>query len=172
MHPGTCLDGASELFIECYLSHRSHPLVCIILKLNSVPNSPFRKKWCMLNLAIFFPCSALHLTCLYLRPWQACWSYFVQQQDIYISCCLAVLIWSVIRKIVLTFSNEYIFHWFCTNIFPIFFLYFCLQNSYIPIYTTGKKYGIFFISAIFCMFVERAGCFCTWNTFLRADITF
>ena len=40
------------------------------------------------------------------------------------------------------------------------------------LYTTGKKYGIFFISVIFCIFVECAGCFCTRNTFLRADITF
>ena len=40
------------------------------------------------------------------------------------------------------------------------------------IYTTGKKYGIFCISTIFCIFVECAGCLCTWNTFLRADITF
>ena len=39
-------------------------------------------------------------------------------------------------------------------------------------YTTGKKYGIFFITAILCIFVECEGCFCTWNTFLRADITF
>ena len=39
-------------------------------------------------------------------------------------------------------------------------------------YTTGKKCGIFFITAIFCIFVEYEGCFCTWNTFLRADITF
>ena len=36
----------------------------------------------------------------------------------------------------------------------------------------GKKYGIFFISSIFRIFVECVGCFCTWNTFLRADITF
>ena len=50
------------------------------------------------------------------------------------SCCSAVLIWSVIRKIVPIFSNEYIFYWFCTNIFPILFLYFCSRNSYIPIY--------------------------------------
>ena len=40
------------------------------------------------------------------------------------------------------------------------------------IYTIGKKYGIFFITAIFCIFVESEGCFCTWNTFLRADISF
>ena len=40
------------------------------------------------------------------------------------------------------------------------------------IYTTGKKYGIFFISATFCIFVGGAGYFCIWNTFLRADITF
>ena len=40
------------------------------------------------------------------------------------------------------------------------------------LYTTGKHYGISFISTIFCIFVECAGCFCTWNTFLRADITF
>ena len=33
------------------------------------------------------------------------------------------------------------------------------------IYTTGKKYGIFFILAIFCIFVEYAGCFCIWNNF-------
>ena len=39
-------------------------------------------------------------------------------------------------------------------------------------YTTGKKYGIFFILAIFYIFVECAGFFCTWNTFLRANITF
>ena len=39
-------------------------------------------------------------------------------------------------------------------------------------YTTGKKYGIFFITAIFCIFVDCEGCFCTWNTFLRAYITF
>ena len=43
---------------------------------------------------------------------------------------------------------------------------------YIYIYTTGKKYGIFFISTNFFIFVQCAGCFCTWNTFLRADITF
>ena len=44
----------------------------------------------------------------------------------------------------------------------------------IPSYTTGKKYGIFFISAILCIFVEFSflWCFGTWNTFLRADITF
>ena len=29
-----------------------------------------------------------------------------------------------------------------------------------------------FISAIFGIFVECAGCFCIWNTLLRADITF
>ena len=40
------------------------------------------------------------------------------------------------------------------------------------LYTTGKKYGIYFISATFCIFVGGAGYFCTWNTFLRADITF
>ena len=40
------------------------------------------------------------------------------------------------------------------------------------IYTTGKKYGIFFISATFCIFVCGAGYFYTWNTFKRADITF
>ena len=51
-----------ELFYWCYLSHQSHPLVCIILKLNFLPNSPFGKKWCMLNLTIFFPCWAPHLT--------------------------------------------------------------------------------------------------------------
>ena len=39
-------------------------------------------------------------------------------------------------------------------------------------YTTGQKYGILFISEIFCIFVECAGCFCSWNTFLRTDITF
>ena len=38
-------------------------------------------------------------------------------------------------------------------------------------YTTGKNYGIFYITAIFVIFVECAGCFCTWDTFLRADIT-
>ena len=53
-----------------------------------------------------------------------------------------------------------------------------LQNQdtyhiyHIYIYTTGKKYEIFFISATFCIFVGCAGCFCTWNTFLRAEITF
>ena len=45
-------------------------------------------------------------------------------------------------------------------------------NIYIYIYTTGKKYGIFFIAAIFCIFVEYEGCFCTRNKFLRADINF
>ena len=29
------------------------------------------------------------------------------------------------------------------------------------IYTTGKKYGIFLILAIFCIFVQCAGRFCT-----------
>ena len=39
-------------------------------------------------------------------------------------------------------------------------------------YTTGKKYGIFVISAIFCIFVECAGYFCTWNIFLQTDIIY
>ena len=39
-------------------------------------------------------------------------------------------------------------------------------------YTTGKKYGIFCISAIFCIFVVHKGCFFVWNIFLRVDITF
>ena len=42
----------------------------------------------------------------------------------------------------------------------------------ISIYTTGKKYGIFFISTLFCIFVDCAGCFCIWNSFLRGDIAF
>ena len=53
--------GPVSCFIECYLSHQSHPFVCIILKLNFIPNSPCVKKWCILNLIIFFPCSVLHL---------------------------------------------------------------------------------------------------------------
>ena len=65
------------------------------------------------------------------RPWQASWSKTVQQQDIYLA---VVLIWSVIMKVVPMFSNECIFHWFCINIFPLLFLYFCSRNSYIPIY--------------------------------------
>ena len=48
----------------------------------------------------------------------------------------------------------------------------CDQTHTIMIYTTGKKYGIFFIKAIFFIFEKCEGCFCTWNTFLRADITF
>ena len=40
------------------------------------------------------------------------------------------------------------------------------------IYTTGKNYGIFSISAIFCIFVVHEGCFCVWNAFLRAGIIF
>ena len=40
---------------------------------------------------------------------------------------------------------------------------------YTGIYT-GKKYGIFFIKANFCIFLECEGCFCTWNTFIPADI--
>ena len=43
---------------------------------------------------------------------------------------------------------------------------------YIYTYTTGKKYGTFFISATFYIFMGCTGCFCTGNTFLRADITF
>ena len=35
------------------------------------------------------------------------------------------------------------------------------------IYTTGKKYGILFISATFCIFVGGVGYFCIWNTFLQ-----
>ena len=43
---------------------------------------------------------------------------------------------------------------------------------YIYIYVHYRqKYGIFFISAMFCIFVECVGFFCTWNTFPRADIT-
>ena len=57
--------GPMNCYIECYLSHQSNPLICIILKLNFIPNSSFGKKWCMLNLAIFFPCWALHLTVVY-----------------------------------------------------------------------------------------------------------
>ena len=37
---------------------------------------------------------------------------------------------------------------------------------------SAKNMEYFFISAIFCTFLECAGCFCIWNTFLRADITF
>ena len=41
------------------------------------------------------------------------------------------------------------------------------------IYTLpAKKYGIFFILAIFCIFVHCTGRFCTQDTFLRANITF
>ena len=40
------------------------------------------------------------------------------------------------------------------------------------IYTTGKNYGIFSISAILSIFVVHEACFVVWNTFLRADITF
>ena len=40
MYPDTCIDRASELFIECYLSHKSHPLVCIIVKLNLTHHGP------------------------------------------------------------------------------------------------------------------------------------
>ena len=47
---------------------------------------------------------------------------------------------------------------------------FCPHSS--QIYTTGKRYGIFFITAIFGIFDECEWCFCTWNTFPRADITF
>ena len=56
----------------------------------------------------------------------------------HVSCCSAMLIWSVIKKVVPMFSNEYIFHWFCISIFPILFLYFCSRNSYIPIYLKPK----------------------------------
>ena len=54
--------GSVSYFVECYLSHQSHTEVCIILKLNFIPNSAFGKKICMLNLAIFFPWHALHQT--------------------------------------------------------------------------------------------------------------
>ena len=39
-------------------------------------------------------------------------------------------------------------------------------------YTTGKKYGIYFISAIFLYFVWCVGYIFIWFTFLQADITF
>ena len=43
------------------------------------------------------------------------------------------------------------------DIMPLGNIYLCMK----VIYTTGKKYGIFFITAIFCIYVEYAGCFCT-----------
>ena len=39
-------------------------------------------------------------------------------------------------------------------------------------YTTGKKYGIFFISANFCIFVGCVRYLFMWFTFLQTDITF
>ena len=57
--------GVLIVLVGCYLSHQSHPLICIILKLNFIPNPSYGKKLCMLNLAIFFPCWALHLTVVY-----------------------------------------------------------------------------------------------------------
>ena len=61
----------------------------------------------------------------------------------------------------------------------IFFAYHtCIEYKHVfstlwqtETYTTGKKYGIFFISAILCIFVEGAGCFCPLNAFLQADFT-
>ena len=45
-----------------------------------------------------------------------------------------MLIWSMIGKLVPMFLNEYIFHWFCINMFHILLLHFCSWNSYILIY--------------------------------------
>ena len=44
-----------------------------------------------------------------------------------------------------------------------------VRKSCLHIYTTGKKYGIFFISAIYFNFCGVCRCFCIWNTFLRAS---
>ena len=59
------------------------------------------------------------------------------------------------------------YHFFCdfVNIFQ-----WCPRD--IKIYTTGKKYGIFFISAIFLYFVGCVRYIFIWFTFLQADITF
>ena len=46
------------------------------------------------------------------------------------------------------------------------------RQSQCWLYTTGKKYGIFFISAIFFYFMGRIGYFFIWFTFLQADIIF
>ena len=105
MHPVTCIDGTSELFYWMLL----------------VPPKP--------------PFSMYHFE-IKLYTQFSIWKKLIIVCPItwHISCCSAVLIWSMIRKVVPVFSNEYIFHWFCISIFPILFLYFCSRNSYIPIY--------------------------------------
>ena len=55
--------GPVSCFIECYLSHQSHPLVCIILKLNFIPNSSFGKSHSLPNYMTYI----LLFSCAYLK---------------------------------------------------------------------------------------------------------
>ena len=57
------------------------------------------------------------------------------------------------------------------NIFAICIYVYTYIHIYI--YTLpAKNMEYFLFQRFFCIFVECAGCFCTWNTFPRADITF
>ena len=68
--------GTVSCFIKYCLSHPSHPLVCIILKLNLIPNSQFGKKMTHVKSCHFLSMfGSSSDCCLHLSPWQASWSY-------------------------------------------------------------------------------------------------
>ena len=127
------IDGASELFYWILLVTLKQPLSMYHFQIKlDTQFSIWKKIMHVKSCHFIFMFGSSSDCCLYLRPWQASWTFFSITGHIY--CCPAVLIWNVIRKVVPVFSNEYIFHWFCFNIFPILFLYFCSPNSYIHIY--------------------------------------
>ena len=62
MHPGTCIDEASELFRSMLLVTPKPPFNMYHFKIKLYIQFSVWKIWYMLSLAIFCPCSALHLT--------------------------------------------------------------------------------------------------------------
>ena len=97
-----------------------------------IPNSPFGRKWCILSLAIFFPCSALHLTDVCTLDHDRLVDHILSNNRTYIllfSCAFLKC-----DKEGSFWVFKWVFHWFRIDIFPILFLYFHSRNSYIPIY--------------------------------------
>ena len=88
----------------------------------------------------------------------------------YQPCKYALIIFFSTQTLVCN-SNTKRYSWVVWPITRNDTFYVLVNTASIHTYTPGKKYGIFVILAIFCIFVECAGCFCTWNTFPRANIS-